>query len=113
MLYLCKVGVSEVVSTGFRHLSGSCRIVSSLQILCLERGGGGTGWWPRRVERVERSQHTMEFTSRRSASRTWGAMMRKNFKLKSRGCLCCCTVVEIVMPICFFALMCLPKVTPS
>ena len=55
----------------------------------------------------------MEFTSRRSASRTWGAMMRKNFKLKSRGCLCCCTVVEIVMPICFFALMCLPKVTPS
>jgi hypothetical protein len=49
-------------------------------------------------------------TMKRSAWRTWSAMQSKNFKLKTRGLLCCCTVVEVVMPVFFFALMCLPKV---
>ena len=46
----------------------------------------------------------------RSPWRTWSAMQSKNVKLKTRGLMCCCTVVEVVMPVCFFALMCLPKV---
>ena len=35
--------------------------------------------------------------------------MRKNFTLKTRGILCCCTGVEIVLPCFFLALLCLPK----
>lgn len=35
--------------------------------------------------------------------------MRKNFTLKTRGILCCCTGVEIILPCFFLALLCLPK----
>ena len=35
--------------------------------------------------------------------------MRKNFTLKTRGVLCCCTGVEIVLPCVFLVLLCLPK----
>jgi hypothetical protein len=35
--------------------------------------------------------------------------MRKNFTLKTRGILCCCTGVEIILPVVFLALLCLPK----
>ena len=35
--------------------------------------------------------------------------MRKNFTLKTRGILCCCTGVEIVLPCFFLALLCLPR----
>ena len=35
--------------------------------------------------------------------------MRKNFTLKTRGVLCCCTGVEIILPVFFLAVLCLPK----
>jgi len=39
----------------------------------------------------------------------FSAVVGKNFKLKTRGLMCCCTVVEIVVPVFFFGVMCLPK----
>ena len=35
--------------------------------------------------------------------------MRKNFTLKTRGVLCCCTGVEIILPCVFLAILCIPK----
>ena len=35
--------------------------------------------------------------------------MKKNFTLKTRGILCCCTGVEIILPVFFLAVLCLPK----
>ena len=37
------------------------------------------------------------------------ALVRKNFTLKTRGILCCCTGVEIILPVFFLAVLCLPK----
>eukprot|EP00854_Cymbomonas_tetramitiformis_P016837 gene16837-20003_t len=42
-------------------------------------------------------------------SPVYNAMMQKNMKLKTRGIMCCCSVVELVLPVVFFGLMCLPK----
>lgn len=44
-----------------------------------------------------------------SARSQFAALVRKNFTLKTRGVLCCCTGVEIVLPCVFLALLCLPK----
>ena len=44
-----------------------------------------------------------------SARKQFAALVRKNFTLKTRGVLCCCTGVEIVLPCVFLALLCLPK----
>ena len=44
-----------------------------------------------------------------SARSQFAALVRKNFTLKTRGILCCCTGVEIVLPCFFLALLCLPK----
>ena len=44
-----------------------------------------------------------------SARTQFAALVRKNFTLKTRGILCCCTGVEIVLPCFFLALLCLPK----
>ena len=35
--------------------------------------------------------------------------MRKNYLLKTKGVLRCCTLCEIIVPVIFLALMCLPK----
>ena len=37
------------------------------------------------------------------------ALVKKNFTLKTRGILCCCTGVEIILPVFFLAVLCLPK----
>eukprot|EP00958_Prasinococcus_capsulatus_P014564 scaffold1535_cov382-Prasinococcus_capsulatus_cf.AAC.26 len=37
------------------------------------------------------------------------AILRKNFRLKTRGFYKCCTITEMVLPVAFFCVMCLPK----
>ncbi|KAK3284750.1 hypothetical protein CYMTET_7616 [Cymbomonas tetramitiformis] len=43
-----------------------------------------------------------------SQSTLMKAVLVKNYKLKTRGILCCCTVTEIVLPLVFFLIMCIP-----
>ena len=35
--------------------------------------------------------------------------MKKNYLLKTKGVLRCCTLCEIIVPVIFLGLMCLPK----
>jgi hypothetical protein len=41
------------------------------------------------------------------------AVMTKNFILKTRGAMLCCSVLEVLVPIAFIALMCLPRLLIS
>lgn len=47
---------------------------------------------------------------RRGRSAQVRALLRKNAILKFRGCQACCTVLQLLLPVVFFALMSLPKV---
>eukprot|EP00238_Polyblepharides_amylifera_P013822 CAMPEP_0196598342 /NCGR_PEP_ID=MMETSP1081-20130531/94265_1 /TAXON_ID=36882 /ORGANISM="Pyramimonas amylifera, Strain CCMP720" /LENGTH=1870 /DNA_ID=CAMNT_0041924027 /DNA_START=155 /DNA_END=5767 /DNA_ORIENTATION=+ len=49
------------------------------------------------------------FTARKSSKSQFLAVLQKNRRLKTRGNLLCCTIVEIIVPTLFFAVLCLPK----
>jgi len=49
------------------------------------------------------------YVANRNSKQQLKALMRKNFIMKSRGALCCCTGTEIVLPLLFFLVMIAPK----
>jgi len=53
------------------------------------------------------------YVTNRNTKQQFKALMKKNYILKSRGCLCCCTGTEIILPVLFFVMMVAPKALVS
>ena len=49
------------------------------------------------------------FRGARRRADQFRALVRKNYLLKTKGILRCCTLCEIMVPVLFVALMCIPK----
>jgi hypothetical protein len=60
-------------------------------------------------QRRQQQQRTNDGTQSRTSAQ-FSALIKKNLTLKTRGILCCCTGVEIILPVFFLAVLCLPKV---